>query len=152
MFQMKRSRPYDQQALGLALGALGTLAAVAGARGVLRGAREVAGPKPVPAVVDSEYRFYAAWYLLTGVVLLQTASKPEAAHREVRFFGVGLWTSAAGRILSLQQTGRPSTGQLFLLGVELTLPLLLLPWQARVAHSSAMPARGNTAAAGHAVV
>jgi predicted anti-sigma-YlaC factor YlaD len=122
--------------LGLALGALGALAAVAGARGVLRGAREVAGPTPVLAVVDSEYRFYAAWYLLTGVTLLQAASKPQAARGQVRLVGVGLWTAASGRILSWQQTGRPSTGQLLLLGVELTLPTLLLPWQARVARSA----------------
>ena len=149
---MRQSWRYDQRALGLALGALGTLAAVAGARGVLRGAREVAGPKPMPSVVDSEYRFYAAWYLLTGVTLLRVAVEPEAAQREVRFVGVGFWTAAAGRILSLQQTGRPSMGQLVLLGAELTLPLLLLPWQARVAHSAAMPARGNTSKARHTVV
>jgi hypothetical protein len=152
MWQMSQGRRHDQQALGLALGTLGALAALAGARGVLRGAREVAGPKPVPPVVESEYRFYAAWYLLTGVALLRVASKPEAARREVRFVGVGLWTAAAGRVLSVQQTGRPSTGQLFLLGVELTLPLLLLPWQARVARSSAMSAKGSTAAARHEVV
>lgn len=148
---MRQYRRYDQQALGLALGALGVLAAVAGARGVLRGAREVAGPEPVPSVVDSEYRFYAAWYLLTGVALIRVASKPEAARREVRFVGAGLWTAAAGRILSLQQTGRPSTGQLLLLGVELTLPLLLLPWQVRVAHSSRCP-QGEPPLRRHTVV
>lgn len=148
---MGQSRRHGQVVLGLALGALGALAVGAGARGVLRGAQELAGPRPVPAVVDSEYRFYAAWYLLTGVTLLRVASQPETARREVGFVGVGLWTAAAGRVLALRQTGRPSTGQLLLLGVELTLPPVLLPWQARVAQASAKSARGTTVAARHAL-
>ena len=142
MSWMRQSRRNDPQAFGVSLGALGVVVAGAGARGVLRGAREVAGPTPVPAAVDSEYRFYAAWYLLNGVTLMGAASQPRAARREVRLFSLGLWTAAAGRLLSLRQAGRPGRGQLGLLGVELALPLVLLRWQARVAHSPAPSATG----------
>ena len=130
---MRRSGRRDEDALSFMLRTLGAVAALAGARGVLFGAREVAGPKPVPAAVDSEYRFYAAWYLVTGIALFQVGNEPAAARREVRLLRVGLWTAAAGRVLSLQQTGRPSRGQLLLLGVEAALPFVLSPWQARVA-------------------
>lgn len=140
MSGMRQLRRDDPQAFGVALSALGALAAGAGGRGVLRGAREVAGPTPVPAAVDSEYRFYAAWYLLNGVTLMRVASRPRAARREVRLFSLGLWTAAAGRLLSLQQAGRPGRGQLGLLGLELALPLLLLRWQARLAPSPATSA------------
>lgn len=147
---MGQSRRHGQVVLGLALGALGALAVGAGARGVLRGAQELAGPGPVPAVVDSENRFYAAWYLLTGVTLLRVASQPEPldGRSASSVWGSGPQPQAGS---SLRQTGRPSTGQLLLLGVELTLPPVLLPWQARVAQASAKSARGTTVAARHAL-
>lgn len=132
---MGRSGRRDEDALSFMLRTRGEVAALAGARGVVLGAREVAGPKPVPAALDSEYRFYAAWYLVTGMALLQVGSEPAVARREVRLLRVGLWTAAAGRVLSLRQTGRPSRGQLLLLGVEAALRLVLSPWQARVARA-----------------
>ena len=134
---MKRSGQRDEAELALVLSGLGAIAAMAGARGVLRGTREVARAQPLSAPVDSEYRFYAAWYLLTGLALLQVGGQPEAASREVRFVRAGLWTAATGRLLSLRQAGRPKAGQLVLLGVEVALPLVLVPWQARVARASA---------------
>lgn len=132
---MRRSGRRDEDALSFMLRALGAVATLAGARGVVFGAREVAGSKPVLAAVDSEYRFYAAWYLVTGMALLQVGSEPAVARREVRLLHVGLWTAAAGRVLSLRHTGRPGRGQLLLLGVEAALPLVLSPWQARVARA-----------------
>jgi len=111
--------------------ALGALAAIAGARGVVLGAREVTSAGPVPAAVDSEYRFYAAWYLTAGVAVARRS--PPVARREIHFLSAGLWTAAAGRVLSLAQTGRPTRGQLMLLGVEVALPLVLLSRQRRVA-------------------
>ncbi len=133
---MGHSARRDAEALSAVLTALGSVAALAGARGVLRGTREVTAD-PVPAAVDSEYRFYAAWYVLAGVALLQVGREPEAARPAVRLVGAGLWTAAAGRVLSLRQAGRPSTGQLVLLGVEVALPFALSPWQATVARESA---------------
>ena len=101
---------------------LGAVAAIAGARGVVLGAREVSGSAPVPAAVDSEYRFYAAWYLVTGLSVASGATSQDA-----RFLSAGLWTAAAGRVLSLRQVGRPTRGQLALLAVETVLPFVLLP-------------------------
>ena len=132
---MRLSGRRDQDALSLALRMLGAVAALAGARGVLSGAREVAGAKHVPASVDSEYRFYAAWYFVTGIALLQVGSEPAVVRREVRLLRVGLWTAVAGRVLSLRQAGQPSRGQMFLLGAEAALALVLSPWRARVARS-----------------
>jgi hypothetical protein len=132
---MELSLHREEDAFSFMVRTLGAVAAMAGARGVVLGAREVAGTKPVPAVVDSEYRFYAAWYLVSGLTLLQGDNEPADALRKVRLLRVGLWTAAAGRVLSLRQTGRPSQGQLFLLGVEAALPVVLSRWQTRAAHS-----------------
>ena len=115
--------------LALGVRSLGAVAAAAGARGVLLGAREVTGSTPVPAAADSEYRFYAAWYMVSGLAVARTRA---AVPREIHHVCAGLWLGAAGRVLSLRQVGRPTQGQLVLLGVELGLPVALLSWQAQV--------------------
>lgn len=125
----------ENDRLALGVRSLGAVAAVAGARGVVLGAREVTSAGPVPAAIDSEYRFYAAWYLTTGVAIARRGAP--VARGEIPFVSAGLWTAAAGRVLSLTQTGRPTRGQLVLLGVELALPLVLLSWQRRAARSEA---------------
>jgi hypothetical protein len=132
---MRRTGLRDEAVFALVLKSLGVVAALAGARGVVLGAREVAGAESLPAAVDSEYRFYAAWYLVAGMSLL-SGSGSTIARGELRFLSAGLWTAAAGRVLSLRQVGRPGRGQLVLLGVEVALPLVLAGWQARVARAS----------------
>ncbi len=129
---MARRGGRDEDALALVLRALGVVATSAGARGVLRGPGEVSGLDHVPAAVDSEYRFYAAWYLVAGVAVLHVGKDPAAQRRAVRLVHLGLWTAAAGRVLSLRHRGLPGRGQLVLLGVEVALPLVLSPWQGRV--------------------
>jgi hypothetical protein len=39
------------------------------------------------------------------------------------------------RVIGALATDWPSTGQLILMGLELTLPVVLVTWQARVARS-----------------
>ena len=130
---MEPTEPHHEAALRGTLRALGAVAALAGARGVVRGAKEVAGAHAVPAEVDSEYRFYAAWYLATGLSVLRDTADHEATQRGARLLSAGLATAAAGRVLSLRQAGRPSRGQLVLLGAEVAIPAVLQPWSARVA-------------------
>lgn len=136
---MTGSGRHDGQALALVLSSLGALAALVGARAVLLGAREVAGTESVHPRVDSEYRFYAAWYLLAGVFLSPLCIDSASVRRKVHFVSAGLWTAAAGRLLSLRQSGRPSASQLLLLGAELALPMVLLPWHARVSRHRKAP-------------
>jgi hypothetical protein len=100
---------------------------------VLRGAAEVTGGGPVSARVDSEYRFYAAWYPVMGVLLLRAARAPEREAVVVRAVGAGFFTAACGRVLSLRSLGPPNTLQKVLMAVEFAIPVVIVPWQAQVA-------------------
>src|SRR5215207_5196764 len=66
------------------LTAIGAVATFEGARGVVQGTHQVVAGGPVSANVDSEYRFYSAWYAVLGVLLLGAARRPERETRLVR--------------------------------------------------------------------
>ncbi len=115
------------------LATIGAVATVAGAHGVARGAGEGGGGGPVSARVDSEYRFYAAWYPVFGVLLLRAARAPEREALIVRAAAAGFLTAACGRMLSIRALGPPNALQKILMGLEFTIPPLVVPWQAVVA-------------------
>jgi hypothetical protein len=122
---------------------LGTVATVFGLQGVLTGVRGVREHRHGVDLrgrggrnVDSELRFFAAWYALAGALLLRAARRPEAATATVRGTSGALWLAALGRVLSLRAAGRPHRTYLVLLGIEVALPLVTVPWQARVARGS----------------
>ena len=111
--------------------ALGSVATVAGARGVLVGAAENPGPTDVAANVDSEYRFYAAWYHVIGLFLLREARSPTIDRSAVQLCAGGFGVAATGRLLSMRKLGRPHPSQLALLVVEVLIALGLPPWHRR---------------------
>ena len=119
-------------ALRVALGTMGGVATVMGASGVLRGAAEVIDGGPVSANVDSEYRFYAAWYHVIGLLLLRAARRPEEESTVVRATAGGLLVAAGARVLSIRRLGRPHRFQLVLMGLEFAIPAVLLPWHSSV--------------------
>jgi len=134
---MERTRGgFSRQALRSALTGLGALATVAGASGMIRGASEVVEAGPFSANVDSEYRFYAAWYHLVGLVLLRAAQRPEDARPVVRAVAAGLLAAASARVLSIRAMGRPHPYQRALMAAEFAIPAVIVPWQARVARRS----------------
>ena len=108
------------------------MAVTFGLQGVLQGGRGVRGAARVDPNVDSELRFFAAWYALAGVLVLRAARGPEAATATVRGVGAALWLAAFGRVLSWRREGRPHRVFVTLLGVELAVPVVLVPWQARL--------------------
>jgi hypothetical protein len=128
---MNRSR----RGLQATLAALGAVATVAGANGVVRGAAEVSGGGPVSAAVDSEYRFYAAWYPVFGVLLLRAARAPEDEAPIVRAAAAGSLTAASGRLLSWRVRGQPNRLQQVLLGLEIVIAAVVVPWQRSVART-----------------
>ena len=114
-----------------ALTTLGAVATVAGARGVLVGAAEVPDGGRVSANVDSEYRFYAAWYHLLGLVLLRTSRSANVDRSVVDFCAGGFALAAVGRLLSLRTLGRPHRTQLLLLALEIVTAAILPMWHRR---------------------
>ena len=126
------------------LAAIGTVASFEGARGVIQGARQVVDGGAVSANVDSEYRFYSAWYAVLGVLVLGAARHPEREARVVRATAAGFLAAACGRALSARSAGPPHPLQRGLLAIELVLPAVLVPWQARVSRRSpGSPARSR---------
>jgi uncharacterized protein DUF4345 len=117
------------------LTAIGAVATVAGARGVLRGSSEVDHGSPVPASVDSEYRFYASWYHVMGLLVLHAARRPESETAVVRVCAAGFFIAACGRLVSMRAVGPPPAVQKALMGVEFVLPVIVLPWQATLARA-----------------
>jgi hypothetical protein len=115
------------------LTALGAVATFEGVRGVVQGARQVVAGGPVSSNVDSEYRFYSAWYAVFGLLLLGAARRPEHEARLVRAGAGGFLLAATGRVLSARTVGPPHRLQRALMAIEFVLPAVLVPWQARVA-------------------
>ena len=112
------------------LGLLGGVACVAGTDGVVRGSRGVlrrVGSEP-DASIDSELRFFAAWYVVAGALMARAAQAPERDAATVRVVAVGWIAAALGRVLSLRAVGRPHPLYTGLLAAEVTIPVLLLRW------------------------
>lgn len=75
----------------------------------------------MPANVDSELRFYAAWYAAAGVLMHQAAMNPRL-DRQIAPVLTGAWSLAAfSRLLSMRSVGRPSPLFLVLTGVEIAV-------------------------------
>jgi hypothetical protein len=138
--------------LQIVLGLVGTTACVAGASGVLTGARgvlvpgsrtrspgdEVVGRSSAAAEdlvspeVDSELRFFAAWYCVGGLTMLRAAAHPDTSGAAVQITAAGWLLAALGRVLSVRQKGRPHAIYLALTGLEFAIPAVLVAWQRQV--------------------
>ncbi|MBA2624058.1 MAG: DUF4345 domain-containing protein [Acidimicrobiia bacterium] len=132
----------SRRGLQVALATIGSVATGFGAAGVAMGAHGVMGGGRVPANVDSELRFFAAWYTVLGILVLGAARRPESAAATVRACGGGFLLAACGRVLSMRAVGPPSTLFRVLTGVELAVPAVVIPWQGRVRRRSIPAASG----------
>ena len=126
----------SRRLLQVVLAAMGGVATVAGASGMVRGPAEIGHPEPVPPSIDSEYRFYAVWYHVAGLALLAGAGAPEDSTTTVRLFSAGLFAAGCARVVSRRRLGPPRDFQTVLTALELVVPLLVVPWQARVASAA----------------
>ena len=115
---------------------LGLVPIVAGGATVLFGADSVPSPGEPSANLESELRFYAVWYIGAGLALWWLAPRIADHAREFRVFCGLLFLTGCSRILAALNTDWPSTGQMALLVVELTLPVVLVTWQDRAARQS----------------
>jgi hypothetical protein len=120
---------------------LGVVAVVAGLDTVVRGADGVLDHGEVSASVDSELRFYAAWYVLVGVTMLQASRNVERQTTVIRAVMATLFLAACGRVISLATVDTPHVFYVVLMVVEFALPVIVIPWHAAVvrAHLSSLP-------------
>lgn len=125
-----------RRGLQVMLALLAGVALSAGTVTVLTGASTILASGSVSPSVDSELRFYAAWYAGLGLVLLWSALHVESATTVIRAVCAVLLVGALGRVISWSDAGRPHDLYLVLLAVEVTLPAVLVPWQGRVARTA----------------
>ena len=124
-----------RRGLTIFLAVLGSVMVVAGAAGLLLGVGTVVGASPVNPNVDSEIRFFSAWYTVAGALLLRSLGRIEGATDVVLMVGAGFFLAGCARGLSWLVVGRPHGLQLLLMAIELVLPWVIVPWQRSVSRS-----------------
>lgn len=143
----------DEASIKRVLLVTGSAATVFGALGVVRGIDDVRGRsrqhrRPGDdrwlANVDSEFRFFAAWYAAVGTQTVRAGLPAAPGRRDVRWVGAAWLASAIGRALSIRSRGRPHVLYLVLMGVEVGIGVLLcgrtrcrtIEWRSAAASSS----------------
>lgn len=71
-----------------------------------------------------------------GLFLLRSARRPEAEGATVRGGCGVLLLAAVGRLLSIRHVGAPHALFRFLTGLEFAIPMVVVPWQARVSRTA----------------
>lgn len=105
----------------------------AGSVTALLGAGSLPNTDAFTAVIDSEMRFYAIWYVVTGLVLWRASDSPSEQTWIIRVVGIAFFTAGCARALSWVWVGAPHWTQAALLSIELVFPFIILPWQAAMA-------------------
>lgn len=126
-----------RRGLQLFLTILGCVALVAGAATVLFGVDSVVGAEHVSGTVDSEMRLYVVWYAAAGLLLIRSVPRLETEKRIISTTAILFFLAGASRALSWVMVGRPHTLAVVLMIVELSLPFVILPWQAVIARTNA---------------
>lgn len=126
-----------RRGLQVLVGAIGVVAVGAGLAGVLLGADQVLGPGTASPGVDSELRFFAAWYVVAGLLLLRTVREVEREAWTIRIVAGGFLLAAIGRMLSIASAGWPHPLYVVLTVIEVVLPFVVVPWQTVVGRGTA---------------
>jgi uncharacterized protein DUF4345 len=110
----------------------GLVATAAGVDTVVRGARSVPAQTLANPSVESELRFYAAFYVATGLVALRVAPRADRDSTTVRALAGALFLAGLGRVIAWRHVGAPHHLQRVLLAIELTAPPAIVAWQGRL--------------------
>jgi hypothetical protein len=109
----------------------GAVATVAGLHTAIAGARSIAGQGAANASVESELRFYAAFYVAYGLAVLRAAPRADDDAVAVRALAGALFLAGLARAGAWRAAGKPHPGQRALLAIELAGPPAVVGWQAR---------------------
>jgi hypothetical protein len=117
----------------------GVVATAAGLHTVIAGAKSLPRQELANPSVESELRFYAAFYVACGLVALRVAPRADRDTTAVRSLAAALFLAGLGRGGAWLAVGRPHGLQRALLAIELAAPPLIVAWQARLAASTDGP-------------
>ena len=110
----------------------GTVATTAGLHTVIAGAKSLPDQKPANPSVESELRFYAAFYVAYGLAALRVAPRADRDTTAVRALAGAVFLAGLARAGGWRSVGRPHALQRTLLVIELAAPPLIAAWQARL--------------------
>jgi Domain of unknown function (DUF4345) len=113
------------------------VATAAGLHTVALGARSLPAQRLANPTVESELRFYAAFYVAYGLAALRVAPSADRDAGAVRALAGALFLAGLARAGGWLAVGQPHPGQRALLAVELALPPAMVAWQARLARVAA---------------
>lgn len=128
----KATRHRLRTALQALLVALGLVAFVAGLVTVFGGTGAMPGDSRATPNVESELRFYSAFWTGFGVLALHAARRPERETNLLRGLSLFLFLGGLARVFAWLASDQPDTQFLVLMGLELTLPLLIVGAQALI--------------------
>jgi uncharacterized protein DUF4345 len=111
----------------------GLVATTAGLHTVIAGAKSLPAEDVANPSVESELRFYAAFYVAYGVLALRVAPRADRDTPAVRALTGALFLAGLARAAGWLAVGRPHRLQRGLLVIELAAPPLITAWQARLA-------------------
>jgi hypothetical protein len=111
----------------------GVVATTAGLHTVIAGARSLPGQELANPAVESELRFYAAFYVACGLVALRVAPRADRDPAAVRALAAALFLAGLARAGGWLAVGKPHPLQRALLVIELAAPPAMVAWQARLA-------------------
>jgi hypothetical protein len=114
---------------------VGGVATVAGLHTVAAGARSIAGEDTANASVESELRFYAAFYVAYGLAAIRVAPRADRDSAAVQALAAALFFAGLARASGWLAVGRPHPLHRVLLVIELAAPPAIVAWQKRLARS-----------------
>jgi Domain of unknown function (DUF4345) len=110
----------------------GAVATTAGLHTVMAGVRSLPGRESASAPVESELRFYAAFYVAYGLAALRIAPRADRDPDAVRALAGALFLAGLARGGGWVAAGPPHPLQRALLVLELAGPPAIVAWQARL--------------------
>ena len=109
----------------------GAVATGAGLHTVISGARSIIGEEQANPALESELRFYSAFYVAYGLAVLRVAPRADSDRDAVRALAGALLLAGAARAGAWRAAGPPNPLQRLLLAVELLAPPIVVTAQAR---------------------
>jgi Domain of unknown function (DUF4345) len=111
----------------------GAVATGAGLHSVIAGARALPRQAAANPSVESELRFYAAFYVAYGLAVLRVAPRADRDPAAVRALAGALFLAGLARGVGWLAVGRPHQLQRGLLAIELAAPPAIVGLQSRAA-------------------
>ena len=125
----------ERRLLQLAVAAGALVPLLAGGAGVIAGPDMLRGiGAPVPADLDSHFRFLSGLLLGIGAAFLTCVPRIERHSARFQLLGAIILVGGAGRALSLVEIGPPGQDHWLALAMELGVMPLMMLWQWRLAH------------------